>query len=288
MIFGTWLLGTRPQLTGCRSSNMNRGAWILFSFLVGLVSSVRALPPCRELLKTLASEVTAKRDISQIYSELQKPDEHGKTRLALQSDYDSQIKPEGGGACFSATAFNALQGLRVLSEQPPLLPHEVLNEAFRAVPKLLDGRVTNTQMAQLIHHFQKFFPKHSLEFTSESSPQSKPAEGEPPGKPWTRLEDTKFVSEPDGVKMLVYQVHNADGKLLGRHCVVLKRFEEGHRIVVIDPNFPAKELSYQYTEEKLSGEEAHSTRIERADGIPHKLGWVFTLDSIFSVKLRAR
>ena len=82
---------------------------------------------CKKELAALNSHPS--QEINEVYSELQKVNQDNKTQLALQTDFDGHIKPEGGGACASATAFNMLQGLRILAQEKPLEPKPVLLEA---------------------------------------------------------------------------------------------------------------------------------------------------------------
>lgn len=258
---------------------------IISYIIVFLFSSSIALGlPCPEVLKNLASSDQSK--VSTLFDELQKVDAQGKTKLALQSDFDDLIHVGGGGACASATAFNLLQGLRKMTGEEALNPHLVLNEAFESIPVLLEGRVTNGQMNQLLNHFKKYLPGKDLKISSVSSPQYHPTPDGNNGTLVKHFDSKQFQLNPNELKMVVYQVHNKEGKLLGRHFVILKRTEGDNRIVVVDPNAPSKEFKYQVTELADSKREEPITRISRADGKPHSLGWVFTMDTLLTVKLK--
>ncbi len=241
---------------------------------------------CPESLRKIA--LVTKPSFTDLFSELQKVDPQGKTKLALQSDFGPYIDPKGGGACASSTAFNMLQGLRVMSQQENLNPKPVLEGAFLAIPELLAGRVTNTQMTKLLNYLGKYLPNHSLEISAERSIQSKPSEGEIPLKVWTKFDGKQLETNSNELKMVVFQVHDRDKKLLGRHFVVLKKKLSEDQIVVIDPHNPAKEFTYELTQLQVAEETEPVTRLARPDKVPHKSGWIFTLDTIFSVKLNSK
>ncbi|MFM8313769.1 MAG: hypothetical protein ACKOA8_05745 [Deltaproteobacteria bacterium] len=259
--------------------------YLNFLFGIFLFSSVSFSGSC---LKTVQKLIPQGRNVGEIYSELQKQDENGKTKLALQSDFDDLIREGGGGACASATAFNLLQGLRVMAGLKTLQPKHNLSRAFRALPELLDGRVTNTQMNQLLKYFEKHFPKHQLKISALRTSQSQAAPGEAPGEVSEKWDENLFVPKSNEIKMVIYQVHDAKGLLVGRHFVVLKNYEPGKIITVIDPNYPHKELKFQLTEETDPATGKPLTRVSRADGVPHRLGWVFTLDTLFSAQLESK
>lgn len=227
------------------------------------------------------------RNFSEIYTELQTVNSKGKTRLALQSDFDPFIDPEGGGACASTTAFNILQGLRLKTGQSEMRPNKVLKKAFTAMPELLAGRVTNKQMIQLMDYFGKYFPKHRLDVAFERAPQSQAVGGDPLGPVWSEFQEKQLETTDNEIKMVVYQVHDDQGELLGRHFVVLKRKLEGNKAAVIDPSKPSKEFFYEFIEEAAGPGKPPLTKLVRPDRVPHSLGWDFTLDTIFSIKLRA-
>jgi hypothetical protein len=257
-----------------------------FLLFLGIFFSEPGLPiSCPETLGQLV--LFFPNEVPAIYDRLQVKNEKGKTQLALQSDFDGKIRDGGGGACASATAFNFLQGFRLMINRKPLNPNTVLNGSFRQIPELLDGRVTNTQMTQLLHHFEKFLPGYQIEVSAVRSPQSQPAAGEQTGTVVQSFSPKSFEVQPNEMKMVIYQVHDKDGKLLGRHFVVLKRQGEGNQIVVIDPNVPHKEFKYQLSElsDPQKGDQV-LTRLSRPDGVPHGSGWIFTLDTLFSAKLK--
>ena len=251
--------------------------YLVFSQLVVAV-------PCPEVLRQLAT--SERSQVSSLYDQLQKTDAEGKTKLALQSDFDDLIHEGGGGACASATAFNLLQGLRMMAGAATLDPHLVLDDAFRSIPVLLDGRVTNGQMNQLLEHFKKYLPGKELDISLVTSPQHKLTADETVRGVVKHFESNHFELNPSELKMVVYQVHDKEGKLLGRHFVVLKRIVGDNQIVVVDPNSPKKEFTFQLTEIAGQNSEEPITRISRTDGKPHSIGWVFTMDTLLTVKLK--
>jgi len=222
---------------------------------------------------------------SEIYTELQKLKPNGSTFLAHQSDFDDYIKESGGGACASATAFNLLQGFRTLNSQPPLDPKTVLLEAFKEVPELLDGRVTNPQMVTLLKHFEKYLPNRKLDISVERGPISVQPESEFSGKLWERFDLDKVRPNSNELKMLVYRVKDSTGKVLGRHFVVLKSREEGNEIVVIDPNNPAKKISWELKEVEDPETKSLQIRLVRPGNVPMR--GENTLDSFFTIGLKS-
>lgn len=252
-------------------------------FVLMFVSQLGWAGRCVEPLSALNKRQTG--TFSEIFTELQKVNSKGSTRLALQSDFDPYIDIEGGGACASTTAFNVLQGLRLKSGQSEMKPMKVLKKAFTAMPELLAGRVTNQQMTDLFKHFGKYFPKHRIEVDFERAPQSQVVGGEPKGKVWSKFNAKQLETRENELKMVVYQVHDDQGELLGRHFVVLKRKLDGNKAVVIDPSKPAKEYFFEFVEEVGTGGEAPKTKLVRPDRVPHGLGWRYTLDTLFTVQL---
>lgn len=255
-------------------------------FLLAIVFTLHSASgnSCRKNFSRLVN--AQKRNFNDIYTELQQVDPRGATKLAFQGDFDPYIDINGGGACASTTAFNILQGLRLKAGEKPLNPRSVLKKAYRAIPELLEGRVTNEQMTQLLSHFNKYLPKQKLEVSFERAPVSKAVGREELGKVWKKFDEKLIVANEKELKMVVYQVHDREGELLGRHFVVMKKKLEGNNAVVIDPSRPEKEFSYEFVEEKSPDGKSTVTKLVRPDRVPHKLGWVFTLDTIFSVGIK--
>jgi hypothetical protein len=72
--------------------------------------------------------------------QLQKSHEQTKSTFVIQQELDTLIAPDGGGACPSAVAIDALQILRVVGGNKPLEnPHQAALGAFKAQPELLRG-----------------------------------------------------------------------------------------------------------------------------------------------------
>lgn len=239
---------------------------------------------CPEKLHALIKSPT--KVSSEIYTELQKLKPNGSTFLAHQSDFDDYIKESGGGACASATAFNLLQGFRVMSGQEVLDPKPVLLEAFKEIPELLDGRVTNPQMVTLLKHFEKYLPNHKIDIAVERGPISQQPESEFAGNLWENFDLEKVKVNPNELKMLVYRVKDSTGKVLGRHFVVLKSREEGNEVVVIDPNHPAKKISWELKEIEEPEQKSSEIRLVRPGNAPMR--GEMTLDSFFTLTIKEK
>lgn len=239
---------------------------------------------CPEKFQAIAASST--KNTSDLFSELQKLKPNGSTFLAHQSDFDDYIREGGGGACASATAFNLLQGFRVMSGQSPLEPKPVLLEAFKEIPELLDGRVTNPQMVSLLKHFEKYLPNQKMDIMVERGPISEQPASELSGKLWKKFNLDKVRVNPNELKMLVYRVKDSTGKVLGRHFVVLKSREEGNEIVVVDPNHPAKKINWELKEIMETEQKSTEIRLVRPGNVPMR--GELTLDSFFTLRLQEK
>ncbi len=262
--------------------NLNRSPTLLriwFCFYL-LTPSVFPL----DCTKTLTSISVRQKGESlfDVYSELQKVQENGKTKLAAQNPFLHHIKESGGGACASVTAFNLLQGLRVMAHLEPLKAGSIMWRAFKKIPELRDGRVTNVQMTQLLNYFEKYLPNHHLNINVQRAAIS--ADGE--GKIWKKITPQLFEVKPNEVKILSYQVRS-DGQLLGRHFVVIKKYGEDNSIVVVDPNRPEKDYTYFFKRIKTDKNSEPFTHLVRTlTSVPSPFEQTLIVDSLFTVQLK--
>ncbi|MSP18842.1 MAG: hypothetical protein EXR74_04650 [Bdellovibrionales bacterium] len=252
-------------------------SWFFFCLLA---PSVFALD-CTKTLTSIAV-IQKVESLFDVYSELQKIQEDGKTKLAEQSPFLHYIKESGGGACASVTAFNLLQGLRVMAHLEPLQASSIMRRAFKKIPELKDGRVTNVQMTQLLNYFEKYLPDHHLNIKVQRAAIS--ADGE--GTVWEKITPQLFEVKPNEVKILSYQVHS-NGQLLGRHFVVIKKSGEDNSIVVVDPNRPEKDYTYFFRRIKNDKNSEPSTQLVRSlTTVTAPSEQTFIVDSLFTVQLK--
>jgi len=180
--------------------------------------------------------------VTQALDRLQNRDCFPAEVLIVQSELDLLIAKSGGGACPSAAANIAMQGLRVMNGLPPHSnPHKVALEAFRAHPKLLDGRVSNKLLVDLLQFYEKQLDGATLSVTVESAPNSPYATDL---KVWGSKKKPSLQFGPDELKIVSYSVSEANGNFLGRHFVLLKKVD-GKSLVVVDPTSPQKDKSYR-------------------------------------------
>jgi alkylation response protein AidB-like acyl-CoA dehydrogenase len=175
-------------------------------------------------------------------SALQQMQSEGRDVFVLQKELDPVIRQGGGGACASAAAIDAIQTLRVMTRQEPLPnPHEAALAAIGRQEELLNGRVTDEQLAELL---QQYATNHlqgwRLGIGAAPSPHAPVAQVE---QPWSVVEGPNLTAADGELKIITYHVTTADGVTLGRHFVLLKRIERDN-IAVVDPGSPTKDRTY--------------------------------------------
>lgn len=209
-------------------------------------------------------------DPETIISNLQRQDQN-QSPLAIQEQFDPLIRPEGGGACATATAFNLIQIIRSYRSPSFLLnPHAVIADAFLQMPELLDGRVTNEQFEKLLAYLKKHLARVDFDFSVKAAP-----------KDLAQIETAK----PNELQVYIYRVYEADGSLVGRHFVVLKK-KSDDVIVVQDAYNPFK--NYEYRLQPTTGEETDKgfIRLVRPGVTTPSHGRSFYLDAIGTAYLR--
>ncbi|MFO0851845.1 MAG: acyl-CoA dehydrogenase family protein [Gemmataceae bacterium] len=203
------------------------------------------------------------------------------TVFVLQDELNPLIHKDGGGACATAAAVDALQAVRVMSGRKPLPnPHKAALAAFADHPELLAGRVPNAKLVAVLDSFRR--PPHDLAVatTVVSAPNSGYREHT---RTWDESAGPDLGANPRQLKLLSYTVTDS-GEVIGRHFVLLKRFAD-RRVTVLDPSGPQKDRVYEV--EYKRGEKGDKARVllQNPPEHPRRPGLVYELNTVFTVTL---
>lgn len=253
--------------------------------IVGLALTLAfAMPsPAQELpgeAVTPPQTVTDRQSPAASLSALQEAQAKGADAFVVQDELDCLIREGGGGGCASAAGIDLLQALRLMAGLEPLEnPHKVVLSSFADQPGLLDGRVTNDQMARLFHFYEPHLDGAKVTVEITSAPNS---DYWTSGPRWSEADGPDLRVEPRQIKILAFTVTDG-GKRLGRHFVLLKERTEDE-VVAVDPSSPAKDRRYQVAYRK--GEKGARERVfllpSPRFAVP---GMVFELNTVFTVSL---
>lgn len=216
-----------------------------------------------------------------VLNALQRSAATGNDTFVLQSELDCLIAEDGGGACASAVAIDALQALRVMSGLDVLAnPHKEALSAFENQPILLKGRVRNDTFVNLLKFYAHNLEGKTISIDVESAPNSSYSQGD---KVWDRRTGPELTIRPQQLKILSFTVTEPTGKVIGRHFVILKR-REHNTIDVVDPKKPLKDHSYvlQFS----SGESQHIDHVFLLNpaGAPARTN-TYELNTVFSISV---
>lgn len=182
---------------------------------------------------------------------LQAIQEQGKDAFVVQRELDPVIRQGGGGACASAAAIDAIQTLRLMAGMEPLAnPHKAALAAIARQGELLNGRVSNEQLATMLEgyaaeHLEGWNPAIAVS-ASPNAPYS------PTGRPWASLEGPDLSLVDGQLKIVTFSVTTDAGLLRGRHFVLLKRNDDSD-ITVLDPTRPLKNITFTVTPRDMEG-----------------------------------
>lgn len=209
----------------------------------------------------------------------------GRLSLAVQDDYDTLIKAGGGGSCATVTAGNLIQTLRVMAGETNLLDlSKVIKKAYKDMPSLRNGRVTNSEMNQLLNYFQNYSATSSFSVKIDFLQVNH--EGEEKARNWkahAQIDESLLVVHPKELKIVAYTVTDVEGYLWGRHFVILSS-SQGAKITVVDPTSPLKDYKYDLKPIALDGENS-SLRLLRP-GSAGSGAFTNVIDTIFTVKIK--
>lgn len=199
--------------------------------------------------------------------------------FVLQSELNDLIRDGGGGACASAAGIDALQTLRIMTGLPKLQhPHKVVLTTFTDQPSLLKGRVTNDEFARLLKFYQPHIPGKQLTLTVQGSPRSSMPNSE---VRWDSVRGPDLRVLEHQLKIVTFRWTNSAGKLLGRHFVLLKNFDN-NEITALDPESPLKDRTY--TLQKIAAG-ADEVRFVLRPPAKFDRGDDFELDTVFTIAM---
>ncbi|MCA9129335.1 MAG: acyl-CoA dehydrogenase [Planctomycetales bacterium] len=214
----------------CKSFSM---FFLLLYFCSGASNVDAQLPESQTRKSTVTAEVAL--------SVLQTNHMTSGDLLVEQGELDPLIAKSGGGACPTAAVGIAFQALRVMSGMKPhTSPHRLALEAFRNSPDLLNGRLSNKQVVDLLLHYQKHLENSKLAIRVQSAPNSPYATD---ANIWEVTGRPDLTIQPREIKILSYTVSEPSGHVLGRHFVILKKLD-GDKLLVVDPQSPGKDRRY--------------------------------------------
>lgn len=181
------------------------------------------------------------RMVSDVLGELQRLDDGTGDILVNQRELDELIAKSGGGACPSAAAIIATQTLRGMAGlEPHTNPHRLSLQSFVAIPKLLDGRVSNKLFVELLLYHEKYINGATIEVDIQSAPNSPYATDK---VMWETAGEPNLDIAVGELKILSFSVTQPDGNFLGRHFVLLKKKDES-QLYVLDPTSPNKDKKF--------------------------------------------
>lgn len=167
-------------------------------------------------------------------------------------NYEHMIMPGGGGACATASAVNWVQVLRKYLGLPVINPDTIIRDAFRTLPVLLDGRVTNSQMEELLIYLQKYALGSVADLRIDNTADHGIQEN---GNVWRNAQSIGvkgLIPSSGTMKILIYVVQNSSKRILGRHFVLVKGLKITKNtdntvvtIDVLDSKNTSKNYSYQ-------------------------------------------
>jgi alkylation response protein AidB-like acyl-CoA dehydrogenase len=201
--------------------------------------------------------------------------------FVIQNELDRLIDRKGGGACASAVAIDALQGLRLMNDQKMLdNPHKAVLKAFNRFPVLLKGRVTNESLVQLMSFYDQYLECARTDIVVESAPKSSFTIDTPM---WSRLMGPNLTAQAGRVSILSYTVTLQDGRVLGRHFVILLSRTED-LITVLDPSSPQKDRRYALVYDRNKRGECEHIFLNQPADAPARTS-TFELNTVFTVAL---
>ncbi|TWT98225.1 acyl-CoA dehydrogenase family protein [Stieleria varia] len=201
--------------------------------------------------------------------------------LVAQGELDQLIDCKGGGACPISAALIASQGLRAMSGVPlDPYPHRTALRVFQSKPELLQGRISNDRMVILLDYLCDDLAKASVAISTLSAPNSPHAAL---GEKWSETAGPDLTTAPGELKVLAYTVTTEDGKVLGRHFVLLKTNNAG-RIQYIDPGKPLKKRMFDVEFRGVPTATKQQVFFRVPDGLD-KSKRTYELNTVFTVRL---
>lgn len=206
----------------------------------------------------------------------------GDGTFVVQDELDRLIDKKGGGACASAVAIDLLQALRVMNDQKPLAnPHKAVLEAFKKYPVLLKGRVSNESLVKLLTLYGQHLECARTDIQVECAPKSFYSTETPM---WSRTAGPDLTIQPGRLSIVSYTVTQQDGRVMGRHFVILQT-QSNDVVTVLDPASPLKDRRYVLKYERNEQGECEHIYLNQPVDAPARTA-TFELNSVFKVSLK--
>lgn len=248
-----------------------RAAVLVCSFILSLCHS--ALGETRPVRDGKSASVAL--------GELQERHTPAAPAFVVQDELDFLIANDGGGACPSAAAIDAVQALRLMSGVDMLAaPHAEVLARFRGDPKLLKGRLSNKQFVKLVKSYKNALNDAEPNVEVISGPHSTYATG---GKTWDTTHGPELAQVPLQLQVLSFTVTEESGHVLGRHFVLLKSVK-ANEITVVDPTSPLKDRRYVLEFRGDDKSPAERVFLLRPVGLP-PVPLTFELNTVFTISL---
>ena len=253
------------------------------SFLACLIAATAALDaPVFAAPAPTAHSTPAASTPASIFGRLRELHFKDDTTFVIQDELDRLIDKKGGGACASAVAIDLLQGLRLMNDQQPLAnPHKSVLHSFKQLPVLLKGRVSNESLVRLISLYGQNLECARAEVQVQSAPKSNYTIESPM---WSRLNGPEFATQSGQISVLSYTVTQQDGRVLGRHFVILL-VKSDDSVTVLDPSSPLKDRRYLLAFERNERGECEHVYLNQPPDAPARTS-VFELNTVFTISLR--
>ena len=168
--------------------------------------------------------------------------------IVRQSELNALINADGGGACPISAALIAMQTLRTMTGQSlHPQPHRFALKLFEKHPELKEGRISNDRFVNLFGWMSDQIDGYVLQVDVISARNSDYTES---GPYWSDENGPDFAVKGGELKILAYTVTTQEGRVLGRHFVLLK--EGGQtQIRVLNPAKPMTDFQFDVnTDEK--------------------------------------
>jgi alkylation response protein AidB-like acyl-CoA dehydrogenase len=234
----------------------------------------------------VSSEITNDLPAS-VYTQVRNMTLKRRDALAFQSKFDSLVDDEGGGACPTVSIANLFQGVQVLRGSPePLNLTEALRTAYKDIPELKKGRLSNRQVLDLFKYFNDlYFPNVNLVSRVDFQKSLWPDEKITNSKKWSDLDSSLLDPKPRELKMISYTV-TENGKLIGRHFVLLKervKTADEDTVFVVDPTNPTKDFVFNLKRIDVPGDGSSFQLIR--PGTPKSSRTLNVINSVYTVQV---
>lgn len=201
--------------------------------------------------------------------------------IVVQSELDTLIDDDGGGACPISAALIAMQTVRSMAGAAlHPYPHRYALQLFKEQPELKEGRIPNDRFVNLLTKVSAVEGKIDVDVETVSATNSKHTDT---GPYWSQTDGPDLSLNPGELKILSYTVTTASGVWLGRHFVLLISLK-GEQVRVLDPTRPFKDYQYGI---QFQGDDAAPKATVILDNLSRndKDEPSYELNTVFTVKI---